>query len=135
MITFYTATGQTLYVRFNDVSDTAVDLTEGSSLEVGEYVATDAVIVTAGLASGTYSGRVFVGTASGQANTDVQVGIVEQFIFNGTIETATSTDVAAIRAVTDLFQFTATNFVQADMNYVNSVLLTGAGVVGDLWEP
>lgn len=92
-ITVYTTTGQSLYVRFNDASDTAVDLTEGSSLEVGEYVAADSAIVTAGLGAGSYSGRVFVGTAAGQANTDAQVGIVEQFVFDGTNEVDQQGDV------------------------------------------
>jgi hypothetical protein len=77
-ITFYAETGLSLYVRFNN--DVAVDLTEGSSLKVGQYAVTDAAIYTAGLTTGgTYAARVFIGTAAGQANTDQEVGVVPTF--------------------------------------------------------
>lgn len=44
-------------------------------------------------------------------------------------------DAAAIKVVTDLFQFTATNQIQSDVQYVNAVQLTGTGVSGDEWGP
>ena len=44
-------------------------------------------------------------------------------------------DMDSMSTVLNLFQFTATNNVQADIQYVNSVALTGAGVLGDEWNP
>ena len=44
-------------------------------------------------------------------------------------------DVDAIKAVTDLLQFTSTNYVQTDVQYVNEVELSGTGVLGDEWGP
>lgn len=87
-IIHHDSTGQSLYARFDDGSNTAVDLTEGSSLNVGKYTAADSAIVTAGLAAGTYTGRIFGGTAGAQANTDYQVGSFSGFVFNGTNEVA-----------------------------------------------
>lgn len=87
-IIHHDSTGQSLYARFDDGSNTAVDLTEGSSLNVGKYTAADSAIVTAGLAAGTYTGRIFGGTAGAQANTDYQVGSFSGFVFDGTNEVA-----------------------------------------------
>lgn len=89
-ITAYYATGEDLYVRFSDGSNTAVDLTEGSSLKLGQYDAADAAIDSAGLAAGTFSARVFLGTASGQSSSDVEVSVIPEFRWDGTNEISLS---------------------------------------------
>lgn len=45
------------------------------------------------------------------------------------------TEIAAIKAVTDLFQFTATNFVDCSVEYVNGVQIQGTGTSGDEMRP
>lgn len=92
-VTFYYQTGQSLYVRFDNSASTAVNLTEGASLAVGKYVAADSAIVTAGLARGNYSARICVGTAAGQANTDLVVGTLPQFYWSGLVEVTKSVTV------------------------------------------
>ena len=44
-------------------------------------------------------------------------------------------NVDAIKAKTDNLTFTATSILQADVQYVNAVQLTGTGVSGDEWGP
>lgn len=85
-IIYYGSTGQTLYARFDDGSNTAVNLTEGSTLTAGRYSAANPAIVTAGLATSTssYTYRVFVGTASGQSSADIAVGNGSTY-WNGTV--------------------------------------------------
>ena len=42
-------------------------------------------------------------------------------------------DVAAIRVPTDKFAFTVANKVDANAQYMNDVVITGAGTAGDPW--
>lgn len=92
-VTFYYQTGVSLYVRFDNSASTAVNLTEGASLAVGKYVAADSAIVTARLPRGNYSARICVGTAAGQANTDLVVGTLPQFYWSGLVEVDASVSV------------------------------------------
>lgn len=96
-IVFNYETGKQLYVRFDDSSNTAVNLTEGSTLKAGRYTAADAAIDTAGLAAGTYTGRIFIGTAGAQSSSDVLVGVVNDFTFGAS--TQTSSDARLISAL------------------------------------
>ena len=43
--------------------------------------------------------------------------------------------VDAIKVTTDKLQFTATNFLQSDVQYVNAVQLQGIGTSGNSWRP
>src|SRR5688572_21921158 len=88
VITYY-VTGQDLYVRFDDASNTAVDMVEGSGLKTGRYVAPDAGvggIAASTLPPGNFSARVFIGTAGTQASGDVEVTIVPEYKFDGTAQ-------------------------------------------------
>lgn len=67
-------TGQSLYARLDDASNTALDLTEGSGLNLGRYAVADAAIASASVPAGEYNVRIFVGAAASQANTDTFVG-------------------------------------------------------------
>lgn len=96
-IVFNYETGKQLYVRFDDSSNTAVNLTEGSTLKAGRYTAADAAIDTAGLAAGTYTGRIFIGTAGAQSSGDVLVGVVNDFTFGAS--TQTSSDARLVAAM------------------------------------
>lgn len=78
-IVHFDVTGQSRYVRFSDASSTAVNMTEGGTLLTGRYVATDAAIAAASLPAGTYTARIFAGTAGAQSGSDAQVGVVEGF--------------------------------------------------------
>lgn len=78
--------GLSLYVLFNDSSDTAVDLTEQVAPAVREYVASDAAIDAAGLVAGNYSGRVLVGTAAAKSGDDTLKGVFSKFYWDGTVE-------------------------------------------------
>lgn len=105
-VVFNYETGQTLYVRFDDASNTAVDLTEGSTLKEGRYTAADAAIDSAGLAAGTYTGRVFIGTAGAQSSSDVIVGVLPEFIFGASTQTTSYQNMLAqIVASTPLAAF------------------------------
>jgi hypothetical protein len=79
-VVIYHATGETVVLRFDDVDDTEVTMTEGSVDKLGRYVATDANLVTASLDAGTYSARAYIGTI---ANT---VAVVPTFNWSGTVE-------------------------------------------------
>lgn len=45
------------------------------------------------------------------------------------------TNLDAIKTVTDKFVFTVTNQVDANIQYVNDVLVTGVGTAGSPWGP
>lgn len=75
-----------VYVLFSDGSDTAVQMTEGASLKAGTYTASDSAISTASLAAGTYSATIRLGDYSSPSASDVVVGIVDRFVFDGTNE-------------------------------------------------
>jgi hypothetical protein len=87
-ITVATDAGQTLYVRFGDTDNTAVDLTEGATLKAGTYTASDGAITTASLDAGTYIARICVGTAGAQSASDEVIAIVPVFHWSGTAELA-----------------------------------------------
>lgn len=85
---FDTTTGLELYVRFFDDDDTAVDLPEGTGIELRNYVAEDAAIVSAGLDAGTYYPCIFAGDYSNPSDSDLLVATVpDGFVWDGTTET------------------------------------------------
>lgn len=62
--------GQSFYVRFNNATNTEVNLTEGDGKKKGVYTATDAQIRSAGLEFGAHSYRIFTGTVATASATD-----------------------------------------------------------------
>lgn len=91
IVAYYT-TGQSLYVRFDDGSNTAVNLVEGSGLKAGCYSVADAAIDSAGLAAGTFSGRIFKGTAGAQSGGDENTGLlIPEFRWDGSTEITLAT--------------------------------------------
>jgi len=107
-VVFYYSTGNSLYVRFSDGSNTAVNLTEGSLLNTGLYTVTDSAIGIAGLGAGTFSAGIFSGTAVAQSAGDTRVGSLGKFVFDGTNEVDeaadTLTNTTAILADTNEMQ-------------------------------
>lgn len=53
----------------------------------------------------------------------------------GSVTGLTASDVAAIKAKTDSLAFTVAGHVDANVQYVNDVAVTGTGAVGDEWGP
>lgn len=86
-ITHYGPAGLTLYARVADGSDTSVALTAGSGVNTGVYTATDAALVTAGLAAGNWPFGVYAGAVGSQSASDVLHG-GGQIAFDGTVETS-----------------------------------------------
>lgn len=68
--------------------------------------------------------RAAVGLAS--ANLDTQIGAIDDFL---------DTEIAAIKAKTDSLTFTVAGQVDANVQYVNDVQVTGTGAAGDEWGP
>lgn len=92
-----TTSGLSLYVLFDDASDTAVNLTEGSSLKAGWYTAADAAIAAASLAAGTYDYSIMAGLAANKSAGDLLVGAnTKPFRWNGTSELHDAVDLLAI---------------------------------------
>lgn len=90
--------GQTLYVRFDDDDDTAVDLTAGTGIKATRYAVDEEELGPDGAAlpAGDYHPTVHVGTAAAQSVDDVQVGQVPgEFKWDGT---AVVDQLAAIHA-------------------------------------
>lgn len=86
--------------------------------------------------------RAAVGLAA--ANLDTQLTAIDDFIDTeittlvtnvATILTAVDTEVAAIKAKTDSLTFTVAGQVDANIQYVNDVQVTGTGAAGDEWGP
>ena len=48
---------------------------------------------------------------------------------------AVKSDTGAVKTTTDKFAFTVANQVDANIQYVNDVIVTGAGTVGNPWGP
>jgi hypothetical protein len=95
------ATGLSLYARFDDASNTAVNLTAGAGLKAKTYRAEDAAIVTAGLPAGTYTAGVYVGTAAGQVIGDELVAVVPEFRWSGSAELLPAVEAVRASAVHD----------------------------------
>lgn len=92
-VKFSYPTGNLLYVRFDNGSNTAVDLDEGIGLQSGVYSAPDIDIV--GLPAGEYLGRVFLGSAGTQSSADISVGVFS-FSWSGSAELPASANVIRI---------------------------------------
>lgn len=74
------------YCRFDDASDTAVDMVQGTSLKKGIYTVSDADIEAEALPAGVYTVRIFAGDAATQADTDELVGIFYYFGWDGELQ-------------------------------------------------
>lgn len=94
-ITYYDTTGQSLYVMFDDGSNTAVDLTEGSSLNAGRYSVADSAIATASLGAGEHNYRILEGVAASKSASDPHIAS-GAFAFDGTNEVAPDANVASM---------------------------------------
>lgn len=126
VIIYYT-TGQTLYVKFDDASNTAVDLTEGTSLNQQRYEASDSAIASAGLEAGTYTAVIMDGSAASPNANDQIIALVDEFIFDGSNEV--SVDISEV--VELLLQIQGTNFDTNTHSLVqvitNLLLIMGSG--------
>jgi hypothetical protein len=81
--------------------------------------------------------RSAVGLAA--ANLDTQIGDLptnaELATALGTADDAILAQVALVKAKTDSLTFTVANVLDANIQYVNDVLVQGTGAVGDEWGP
>lgn len=109
-------TGLNVYVLFDDASNTAVDMAAGSGVQATLYEATDAAIVTAGLAAGTYIASVFQGD-EGVPTVDDKFYGSREFRWDGTNELPLldSTLMAAVLA-------NASNYFDVDGKTVQQAL-------------
>lgn len=73
--------------------------------------------------------RTAVGLAS--ANLDTQIGTLATAANLATVDTV----VDAIKVKTDSLTFTVVGVLDANIQYVNDVLVTGTGALGDEWGP
>jgi hypothetical protein len=89
-------------------------------------VAADVTIASVTGAVGSVTGAV--GSVTGNVGGNV-VGSV------GSVTGMTASDVGAIKAKTDSLTFTVAGQVDANVQYVNDVAVTGTGALGDEWGP
>lgn len=94
------------------------DFTATMKTSIGTAVAASAVASVTGNVGGNVTGSV--GSV---------VGAV------GSVTGLTASDVGAIKAKTDSLAFTVAGQVDANVQYVNDVQVTGTGAVGDEWGP
>lgn len=132
-ITFYYASGTNLYVLFSDNSDTRVDMTEGTGLKAGLYTASDSNISSSGLAAGTYSAKVLVGTGGSATASDLHVGTNAEFIFDGSNEVKPLPTIAP-GASGGLPLIDGSGAVPANVQLMNDITVVGIGTSGDLWR-
>lgn len=84
-------------------------------------------------AVGSVTGAVGSVTGNVGGNVTGSVGSVTGAV--GSVTGLTAADVGAIKAKTDSLTFTQAGIVDANIQYVNDVLVTGTGAVGDEWGP
>ena len=96
----------------------AGDFTATMKTSIGTAVAASAVASVTGNVGGNVGGSV--GSV---------VGAV------GSVTGLTASDVGAIKAKTDSLTFTQAGNVDANIQYVNDVLVSGTGALGDEWGP
>ena len=97
---------------------TVGDLTATMKTSIGTAVAASAVASVTGNVGGNVSGSV--GSVIGAV---------------GSVTGLTASDVGAIKAKTDSLTFTQAGNVDANIQYVNDVLVSGTGALGDEWGP
>lgn len=90
--------------------------------------------------TGNLSGSVGSVTGNVGGNVTGSVGSVVGAVGSvtgavGSVTGLTASDVAAIKAKTDALTFTVSGQVDANIQYVNDVEVTGTGAVGDEWGP
>lgn len=96
-------------------------------------VASDVTIASVTGAVGSVTGNVG-GNVTGSVGSVVgAVGSVTGAV--GSVTGLTASDVGAIKAKTDSLTFTVAGQVDANIQYVNDVLVTGTGAPGDEWNP
>jgi hypothetical protein len=83
-VVHYDSIGLSLYGRFDDDDNIAVNLTQGSGLNQGIYTLTDLAVSMAGLEEGEYFLRIFKGTAETQDASDEMVAFYERYNWDGT---------------------------------------------------
>jgi hypothetical protein len=120
-------TAQTLYVRFDDTSSTAVNLTEGSTLKLGRYAVTDTSLISASLTAGLYHPRVFAGTAGAQSSGDSLVAVLPSFKWSGT-RLITTEEIAAAK----LARYNNVLFVGSGQHYTTIPSAKTDAASGDL---
>lgn len=96
-------------------------------------VAADVTIASVTGAVGSVTGAVGSVTGNVGGNVAGSVGSVTGAV--GSVTGLTAADVGAIKAKTDSLAFTVAGQVDANIQYVNDVLVTGTGAVGDEWGP
>lgn len=120
------ATGLSLYARFDDAANRAVDLTAGATLKANRYEAADAAILATGLPAGLYYPRVFIGTAAGQAIGDQLFAEHSRpFRWNGTAEVD---EIGSVAGAVGSVAGGVGGSVAGDVG--GKVLGGGAGVIG-----
>ena len=120
------------------VQDDSVCLPVYQRFQVIEEALYDGIFAASAAALSTLAGadiRTAVGLAG--ANLDTQLSTIDDFLDTevAAILAAVDTEVAAIKTQTDKLTFTVANQVDANIQYVNDVLVTGDGGSGSEWGP
>lgn len=125
----------------------AGDFTATMKTSIGTAVAASAVASVTGNVGGNVSGSVgsvvgAVGSVTGNVGGNVtgSVGSVVGAVGSvtgavGSVTGLTASDVGAIKAKTDSLNFTVAGNVNANIQYVNDVAITGDGQSGTEWGP
>jgi hypothetical protein len=79
--------------------------------------------------------HVVSATTNGASNLDAAVSTLATQASVNTIDDFLDTEIAAIKAKTDSLTFTVTNQVDANIQSVNEVTVTGSGSGGSPWGP
>lgn len=112
---------------------TAVNLS-ATNIDVDQVVASvSGTVGSVTGAVGSVTGAVGSVTGNVGGNVAGSVGSVTGAV--GSVTGLTASDVAAIKAKTDSLAFTVAGQVDANVQYVNDVAVTGTGAVGDEWGP
>lgn len=119
-ITVIELPSQNLYARFDNAGSSAFNLTAGSGLQANRYFLANAGIT--GVAAGTYTVSICVGTAVGQSINDEVIAVISDFVWNGSAEVVQSASVATVLSKTPDNKPTVdvTGNVQSDLRKVNS---------------
>lgn len=135
-------------INLKNAAGTAVTLDANNVLNVSsKYWAGTAITATSipvATAAGAAGGLFIAGT---NAATTITTGLTTTFTGNltgsvasvtgavGSVTGLTASDVNAIKVQTDKFVFTVANQVDANIQSVNDVAVTGVGTAGSPWGP
>ena len=100
-----------------DIIMMVVSATTGGASNLDAAISTVSTLTQANI-------RTAVGLAG--ANLDTQLSTIDDFL---------DTEIAAIKTQTDKLTFTVANQIDANIQYVNDVLVTGTGAAGNEWGP